>query len=111
MALVIILAICFHDFENAFMKAKYSNILLSRPSKIKTTLVLRASHKLFLIILYSKLRPLHIIRPLLGSPKGSLNPCPADSRYTLPLETVQIQISWLLKKPTDMDLHCLPLSM
>ena len=27
------------------------------------------------------------------------------------LQTVQIQISWLLKKPTDLDLHCLPLSM
>ena len=22
-------------------------------------------------------------------------------------QTVQIQISWLLKKPTDLDLHCL----
>ena len=25
----------------------------------------------------------------------------------MPLQTVQIQISWLLKKPTDLDLHCL----
>ena len=29
----------------------------------------------------------------------------------LPLQTMQIQISWPLKKPTDLDLHCLPLSM
>ena len=28
-----------------------------------------------------------------------------------PLQTVQIQISWLLKKPTDLDLHCLPFCM
>ena len=25
-------------------------------------------------------------------------------------QTVQIQIGWLLQKPTDLDLHCLPLS-
>ena len=36
---------------------------------------------------------------------------PAEPGYTLLLQTVQIQISWLLKKPTDLDLHCLPLSM
>ena len=40
-----------------------------------------------------------------------VNPCHAESEYILPLQTVQIQISWLLKKPTDLDLHCLPLSM
>ena len=40
-----------------------------------------------------------------------INPCPAEPRYVLSLQTVQIQISWLLKKPTDLDLHCLPLSM
>ena len=43
--------------------------------------------------------------------KTYLNPCPAEPRYTLPLQTVEVQISWLLKKPTDLDLHCLPLSM
>ena len=41
----------------------------------------------------------------------SLNPGPAEPGYVLPLQTVQIQISWLLKKPTDLDLHSLPLSM
>ena len=41
---------------------------------------------------------------------GELNHCPAEPGYTLPLQTVQIQISWL-QKPTDLDLHCLPLSM
>ena len=41
----------------------------------------------------------------------NFNPCPAEPGYTLPLQTVQIQISWLLKKPTDLDLHCLSLSM
>ena len=40
-----------------------------------------------------------------------LNPCPAEPRYVLPMQTVQIQISWLLKKPNDLDLHCLPLSI
>ena len=40
-----------------------------------------------------------------------INPCPAEPGYTLPLQTVEIQISWLLKKPTDLDLHCLPFSM
>ena len=39
------------------------------------------------------------------------NPSPAELGYVLPLRTVLIQISWLLKKPTDLDLHCLPLSM
>ena len=42
---------------------------------------------------------------------GVINSSPAELGYTLPLQTVQIQISWLLKKPTDLDLHCLPLSM
>ena len=32
------------------------------------------------------------------------NPGPAEPRYNLPLQTV-------LKKPTDLDLHCLPSSM
>ena len=40
-----------------------------------------------------------------------LNPGPADPGYALPLQTVQIQVSWLLKKPTDLTLHCLSLSM
>ena len=40
-----------------------------------------------------------------------VNPSPAEPGYTLPLQTVYMQISWLLKKPTDLDLHCLPLSM
>ena len=40
-----------------------------------------------------------------------INPCPAEPGYTLPLQTVQIQIIWLLKKPTDLDLHCLPISL
>ena len=31
------------------------------------------------------------------------NPCPAEPGCTLPLQTV--------KKPTDLDLHCLPLRM
>ena len=38
-------------------------------------------------------------------------PCPAEPGYALPWQTVQIQISWLLKKPTDLDLHCLSLSI
>ena len=37
------------------------------------------------------------------------NPCPAEPGYTLPLQTVWIQIGWLLKKPAYLDLHCLPL--
>ena len=40
-----------------------------------------------------------------------INPGPAEPGYALPLQTLQIQISWLLKKPTDLDLHCLPFSM
>ena len=40
-----------------------------------------------------------------------INPCPAEPGYTLPLQTMWIQISWLLKKPTDLDLHCLSFSM
>ena len=40
-----------------------------------------------------------------------INPCPAEPGYTLLLQTVYIQISWLLKKPTDLDLHCFSFSM
>ena len=38
--------------------------------------------------------------------KNNVNPGPAEPGYALPLQTVLIQISWLLK-PTDLDLHCL----
>ena len=48
---------------------------------------------------------------LQGTIKMQVNPCPAEPGYTLPLQTMYIQISWLLKKPTDLDLHCLHLSM
>ena len=40
-----------------------------------------------------------------------INPGTAVPEFTLSLQTVEIQISWLLKKPTDLDLHCLTLSM
>ena len=39
------------------------------------------------------------------------NPCPAEPGYALPLQTVYSQISWLLQKLTDLDLHCLSFSM
>ena len=35
-----------------------------------------------------------------------INPGRAEPGYALPLQTVYIQISWLLKKPTDLDLYC-----
>ena len=35
------------------------------------------------------------------------SPTPAEPRYVLPLQTVQIQICW----PADLDLHSLPLSI
>ena len=34
-----------------------------------------------------------------------INPCPAEPGYTLPFQTVLIQISWFLKKPNDLDLQ------
>ena len=40
----------------------------------------------------------------------NINPCPAEPGYVLLLKTVQIQISRLLKKPTNLDLHCLSIS-
>ena len=40
-----------------------------------------------------------------------LNPGPAEPGYVLSLQKVQIQVSWLLKKPTDLDLHCLSFSI
>ena len=40
-----------------------------------------------------------------------INPGPAETGYALPLQAVYIKISWLLQKPTDLDLHCLSLSM
>ena len=35
-----------------------------------------------------------------------INPSPVEPRYAQLLQTVKIQISWLQKKPTDLDLHC-----
>ena len=43
--------------------------------------------------------------------KYGFNTSPAEPGYVLPLQTMYIQISWLLKKPTDLDLQCLQLSM
>ena len=40
----------------------------------------------------------------------NVNPCPVEPGYVLPLQTVKIQISWLLMKPTDLNLHCLSFS-
>ena len=40
-----------------------------------------------------------------------LNPSTAELGYALLLQTVYIQISWLVKKPTDLDLHCLSFNM
>ena len=40
-----------------------------------------------------------------------INPCPAEPGCTMLSQAVQIQISWLLQKPTDLDLHCLLFSM
>ena len=42
--------------------------------------------------------------------KLQFKPGAAQPRYALLLQTVQIKINWLLKKPTDLDLHCLALS-
>ena len=41
---------------------------------------------------------IYAVRPLNGSP---------DTNSNTEWQTVQIQISWLLQKPTDLDLHCL----
>ena len=48
---------------------------------------------------------------ILQHKRQRVNPCPAEPAYALPLQTVKIKISWLLKKPTDLDLHCLPFSI
>ena len=40
-----------------------------------------------------------------------INSSPAELGFVLLLQTVQIQISWLFQKPTDLDLHRLPLSV
>ena len=42
---------------------------------------------------------------LLRSVCPSINTGSAEPRYGLPLQTVWIRICWLLKKPTDLDLH------
>ena len=44
-------------------------------------------------------------------PSYKFNHHPAEPSYSLPLQSMEIQISWLLQKPTDLDLHCLPFSM
>ena len=46
-----------------------------------------------------------------NEPLSLFNPRPAEPGYVLHLQTVSIQISRLPNKPTDQDLHCLPLSM
>ena len=40
-----------------------------------------------------------------------INSGPAESGYALPLQKVLIQISWLLKKPNDLDQLCLSIGM
>ena len=49
--------------------------------------------------------------PVLVSWVILLNPGPTKAGYARTLQTVKIQISWLLNKSTDLDLHCLSLSM
>ena len=79
----------------------YCSVSVSIYSKCYVTLILSSQHELFY---YSG-------SVSTASKNSVVNPCPAEPRYVLPLQTVQIQISWLLKKPTDLDLHCLPFSM
>ena len=40
-----------------------------------------------------------------------VHPLPAEPGYALSSQTVYIHITWLLKKPTDLDLHCFALNM
>ena len=55
--------------------------------------------------------PINLIILYLLLMSRRLNPDPAEPGHNLSLQTVEIQISWLLQKPTDLDLHCLPFSM
>ena len=41
----------------------------------------------------------------------SVNPGSAEQGYVPSLRKVYFQISWLLKKPSGLDLYCLSLSM
>ena len=52
-------------------------------------------------------------REMSSATNGALriNPCPAEPGHVLLLKTVLIKISWLLQKPTDLNLHCLSLNM
>ena len=40
-----------------------------------------------------------------------INPGPAELPNTMPLQTLQIKIIYLMRKPTDLDLQYLPLRM
>ena len=40
----------------------------------------------------------------------AVNPCPAGPAFANSVDPL-IQINWLLKKPTDLDLHSLPFSI
>ena len=48
---------------------------------------------------------------ILQASTNYINPFPAEPGHTLPLQTEKIQISLLLQKPTDLDLHFLSLSI
>ena len=61
--------------------------------------------------LQGQVRILNNLRTLQIVNNNYVNHCPAEPGYTLPLQTLLIQISWLLQKPTDLDLHCLSLSI
>ena len=43
--------------------------------------------------------------------RTNINPAPAGLGYALPLQIVYTKISWLLQKPTNLELHYLPFSM
>ena len=59
-------------------------------------------------IIYGEIKNVWNFRSLIAP---SFNPCPAEPRYALPMQIVWIEISLLLQKPTDLNLHCLSLSM
>ena len=64
-----------------------------------------------LIVLYPNSVIMNSIIKRFHCRRVNFNPCLAEFRYTLPLQAVYIQISWLLKKPIGLDLHCHLISM
>ena len=88
------------DVFSIYRVPSYENLILIRVI-CKKNIIIKKSQRSFRIMQkimqYCKILQLNLVM--------------LNTAIPLPLQTAKIEISWLLKKPTDLDLHCLPLRL